>query len=841
MRAFPTGALAAAALVVGLTAGAARGQVPVRWRRPVAPLKGPAPTGQAVTLSAAEHGAISFDDVQYPSGERLEVDRAVFTDLAPDQAWNSVYHDEAVLYLSGRVSDQAAPGETNVELSLRGQVCDKSCILYQGSFEVPLRIAEAGSDSHEQHAAIFASFQQPSKAGSAEKPHGDDPGNPPAPVPFAIPRAENQLRATVYINRHPLRPGDDFLIAVRLEVEPGWHVTANPKGPGIGRELQLVPSEQAGLTFAPARYPKGERFEQAGDWTWVYGDKATLYLPGTVSDDAAPGPIEVALQLVGQVCNDQQCIPFSKGSASLPLAVGETGTPSQMLNEQIFAGFAAGSEARPAATAQETTAEQAATAPAAGEGFWGYLITCFGVGFLAALTPCFYPMIPVTVTFFLKQGEQKGASPLILAGVYSLTIVASFTVAGLVFGAALGQLGANPYLNLVFAVVLVVFGMALVGMFDIPIPQGMARWSSKGEAKGGLVGVMFMALTLLIVGTPCIAPFWGPVLVGGAGISGMSVGPVNLVLALGALSFSLALAIPFFGFALTPGLLGRLPKSGDWMTTIKVVMGFVLIGVAFKYLGSALTTWGMSMLDRNTVLCVWAAICLVNGLYLLGLLRTTHDGPNEGVSGARLLSGTGFLACTLYFTIGVFQFLPGSLEVFLPAGSPIVAAGASSSGENELTWYDTTFDQALAKAREENRPLFVDFTGINCGNCKVMERTIFPQPSVTERFEKMTLAKLYTDRQTEPHQSNDAKNIDLLYKRFQSPGPPFYAIIRPDGADGEVLGTFAGLTTSESEFVAFIDKALARWEQAQATPSTATVGMASRTFEVVSAEHESQH
>ncbi|MBI3463807.1 MAG: hypothetical protein HY000_12235, partial [Planctomycetes bacterium] len=362
------------------------------------------------------------------------------------------------------------------------------------------------------------------------------------------------LQAEAYLNRHPLRPGDEFVIGVHLTIAPNWHLFANPKGPGnVGADLTLTGVDHPSFESLPSRYPGGTRYDEPElkVWNWVYFDKATVYLPARVKDEAQTGDYMLQIELRGQVCDALNCVPFT-GTAEIPVQVAAAGTPSETQHADIFASFpttpapperaspephaqggsdnapppaplAPGPAENSQVDAPQPTTEIAvretapligrATTSAGGGGtLWAYLLSCFGLGFVAALTPCFYPMIPVTVTFFLKQAEKRGSRPLALASVYSLTIVASFTAAGAILGTALSGLGANPLLNLAFGLLLIIFGMALVGIFEIPVPQRMARWSSHGEAQGGVVGVMFMALTLLIVGTPCIAPMWGPVL-----------------------------------------------------------------------------------------------------------------------------------------------------------------------------------------------------------------------------------------------------------------------------------------------------------------------------------------
>ena len=406
------------------------------------------------------------------------------------------------------------------------------------------------------------------------------------------------------------KPGDRVTLSITAVLEDKWHLYALTQNPdNYGKPTKIEIERLNGLKplddgFQPSKEPKNEDPFGDGKAQKVHYGEITWSRRYEVLPTAGAGGFGVAGQIKYQVCLTQclfpQPVTFALGDLT---EAGELPAPTQGSSNETVRQTAPASAKPPPPTA------------GAGKGLWLYLFGCFGVGLAAVLTPCFYPMIPITVGFFLKQGEGQRARPLLLAGVYSLTIVVSFTAAGLVLGEALNRIGSGPVQNLIIGLLLVAFGMSLVGLFEIPIPQRLVRWSSQGEQKnqGRLVGVVFMALTLLIVGTPCIAPFWGPVLGGANDVPGLRMGSVNFALAAGALSFSLALALPFFVLALAPGLVGNLPKSGGWMNTVKMVMGFLLLGLSLVFLVKADKGWQLQLLDRTSVLCIWAALALATG------------------------------------------------------------------------------------------------------------------------------------------------------------------------------------------------------------------------------------
>ncbi len=388
-------------------------------------------------------------------------------------------------------------------------------------------------------------------------------------------------------------------------------------------------------------------------------------------------------------------------------------------------------------------------------------------GAASLVTPCVFPMIPITVSFFIKQSEAKKHSPLLLALVYSGTIAAVLTIAGICLIQVLQPFSQHWLTNLFLGVLFIVFALSLFGMYEIVLPSRLVNLTSAQEGRGGIVGTVFMALTFSIISFTCVAPLYG----GFIGLTASSQGgtwwsnsSVLLKLGLGALAYSVTFASPFFLLALFPTLMKALPKSGSWMNTVKVVMGFLELAAAIKLLRAAEVTFfsgQASFLTYDIALGLYITLAFACGLYLLNVYRLPHDHePKESLSVLQLLFSMAFLAFGLYLVPALFKEgngdrqrpsgrVYGWVEAFLlrnEAGDgarPVVASGPGAA-ENELVWIGD-LNQALEQAEKEKKLVFIDFTGINCTNCNYNENSVFPLPEVRAAMKRYVLLKLYTD------------------------------------------------------------------------------------------------
>lgn len=486
-------------------------------------------------------------------------------------------------------------------------------------------------------------------------------------------------------------------------------------------------------------------------------------------------------------------------------------------------------------------------------------IAAFGGGLLAILTPCVFSMIPVTVSFFTKRSKtrQEGIKN---AFYYSISIILIFTLLGflitLIFGpAALNKLATNWIANLVFFALFLVFGISFLGAFEIALPSS---WTNKASAKSGtgnFWSIFFMALTLVLVSFSCTGPIIGNLLV--LASKGSFVGPM-----VGMFGFSFALALPFSLFALFPGMLNKLGKAGGWLNAVKVTLGFLELALALKFLSNADLVKGWRLLDREIFLALWIAIFLLLGFYLLGKLKFHHDDelPKNDF-------GVPYLSVTrLFFAITTFGFvvymIPGmwgaplnGISAFLPpygtqdflpstGGSPgnttHYNSGASQPtkyvkelGPYEpevvrryglVTYFD--YDEALAASRQLKKPLMLDFTGINCINCRKMEAQVWSSPDVMKRLkEEFVVVSLYTDvrislPENEEFDSKELaehvntvgeKFMHLQASRYGSVSQPFYIFL--NSKEEKLAPDGYGYDPSVQKFVKHLDNVIAAYKK----------------------------
>ena len=587
-------------------------------------------------------------------------------------------------------------------------------------------------------------------------------------------------------------PGSRVELVIHADIPAPWHLYSinriedGPfptaitvtKGPGlaeIGKVTEATPERKLDKNFGK----EVEFFEGSAEF------RVPVRLAKT-----AQGATRIEAGVVFQTCNDGQC------------TIPNQANPTRVAGTVEVSG-AAVADASPL---DRATPEVAATAPkgtaapltdvdrALSRGLLAYLGLAVGFGFASLLTPCVFPMIPITVSFFSKQ--KTGESPLKKALAYCAGIVGTFTALGvavaLIFGATgLTTLANNPYLNLGLAVVFVALAFSLFGFFEIGVPSSVLN-RLDGSGKTGLVGPVLMGLTFSLTSFTCTLPFVGAVLVSA------SQGKVFYP-AIGMLAFSSAFCLPFFLLALFPAALSKLPRSGAWLATVKAFMGFVELAAAVKFVSSVdlgIVPGGLGIVTREVFLAVWFGIALLAAFYLLGIVRLPHvpegkTGPFRYAVGAATIVGAGYLLLALNGRS------LGSLEGFLPP-SPYPGHGNGKEADG-LTWI-ADYDTAVAQAKSEGKPLFIDFTGVYCTNCRDMERNMFPRPAINERLKRYVLARLYTDRD----RPDDRKNQVLLQKLTQSVTLPSYV------ANEEGNPQVGAFTRDEAAFTAFLDRGLAK-------------------------------
>lgn len=428
----------------------------------------------------------------------------------------------------------------------------------------------------------------------------------------------------------------------------------------------------------------------------------------------------------------------------------------------------------------------------------------FGGGLAALLTPCVFPMIPMTVSFFTKQSKNPGQGKR-NAVFYGISIIAIYVVLGLaitaIFGAdALNALSTNPWFNVFFFLLLVVFAVSFLGAFEIMLPNSWANKVDKQADRGGLIGILFMALALAIVSFSCTGPIVGTLLVESASKGGIA--PI-----VGMLGFSSALALPFMLFAMFPSWMHSLPKSGGWLNTVKVSLGFLELALAFKFLSNADLVLQLHLLERELFLAIWIAIFGAWALYLFGKIMTPHDSPLTHISVGRLSLGLLVLAFTVYMIPGLFGAPLKLISAFPPpqtySESPngFFGNNAVSSTKNLLNGAEigphglnvfTDYDKGLAYAKSVNKPVMLDFTGYACVNCRKMENNVWSDEKVLNMLKNdVVLISLYVDDKRELPKSEQTvskitgneittigdKWTEFIITRYQTNTQPFYVLI----------------------------------------------------------------
>ncbi|MGM9747888.1 MAG: protein-disulfide reductase DsbD family protein [Candidatus Cryptobacteroides sp.] len=472
---------------------------------------------------------------------------------------------------------------------------------------------------------------------------------------------------------------------------------------------------------------------------------------------------------------------------------------------------------------------------------WGLVLEAILWGFAALLTPCVFPMVPMTVSFFMK-GSSTPAQGRFKASMYGLFIVILYTVpisliiliTRIVGGDAVtadifNWLATHWLPNIIFFIVFMIFAASFFGAFEIVLPSKLVNKSDKGADKGGLAGIFFMALTLVLVSFSCTGPIVGSVLI--KATQGQFWEPMVAMLA-----FSLAFAIPFTILAFFPSLLKNLPKSGGWLNSVKVVLGFIEVALGFKFLSVADQTYHWGLLDREVYLAIWIATFSLLGLYLLGKIRFANDDKVEHLSVKRLVLSIAVFAFVIYMIPGMFGAPLKALSGYLPPISTqdfVIGQGTATSSaapvETAKNKYDLhlphglngyfNLDEALAAAKKEGKPVFVDVTGHGCVNCREMEARVWSDPEVLRILrEEYVVVALYTDDKQRVEEKDwlttDSgevlKNLGRINSyitrtRFGVNAQPNYVLLSPEG---EQLAPVRGYNLDVQGFIDFLNSGL---------------------------------
>jgi thiol:disulfide interchange protein DsbD len=623
-------------------------------------------------------------------------------------------------------------------------------------------------------------------------------------------------------------------LIITAKIEKGWHVYSQfiDDGGPIPTSFKFKPSKDYQLVDKVTESPKAvgafdKNFNMQIAWhkdQVVFKQKISLLVPKTT----------IAGTLEFMVCNDERCLPPAEvdftilvqpGSAQAEMTVPEADSTSSIL----LSDSAASASLLPASA----VTIQSDTKPSSGS-LWAIFIAGFIGGLAAFFMPCIYPMIPLTVSFFTKKSGSR-AKGIQSAIIYGLSIIVIYVALGLlitlIFGAsALNEAASSATFNLLFFTILIIFGISFLGAFEITLPSSLVNKMDEKSNQNGFVGLFFMAFTLALVSFSCTGPIIGTLLVDAVS-KGSYLGPAT-----GMLGFSSALAIPFTLFAIFPSWLKEMPKSGGWLNTVKVSLGFLEIALAFKFLSNVDLAYHWGILNRDVFLIIWIVVFGLWAFYLLGKIRLSHDSELNFLSLPRLFFSMFILGFTLYMVPGLWGAPLKAISAWLPpqvtqefdlysnSSSLPLAAGTSEKKYAGLfhaphgldAFYD--YEEGLAYAKSVNKPVLIDFTGWSCTNCRKMEASVWPDKEVIRRLkEDYVLISLYVDDKTEL--KDDEKYIssfsgkkvntigqkwsDFQASKFGTNSQPYYIIT---DHDGKIMVPPQAYNLDISNYVSFLDK-----------------------------------
>ena len=635
-------------------------------------------------------------------------------------------------------------------------------------------------------------------------------------VPMATMAQENTVKWSQTVTENS---DGNYTVQMKAQMADGWHIyDLGPYEFITATSLKFEPSE--GVKAVGEMRVLSKAVRHMDDIFGIeigYFEKEALF----EQDFEGEGDVKVAIEYMA--CNDTNCTPPAEDEVIVTLGKS-TDAPKT---------------------------EVKAVKDAAGEGsLWSLIIEAILWGFAALLTPCVFPMVPMTVSFFMKN-SGSAARGRINASLYGLFIVALYTlpiailiiITRVVGGDAVtadifNWLATHWLPNILFFVVFMIFAASFFGAFEITMPSALVNKSDAKSDKGGIGGIFFMALTLVLVSFSCTGPIVGSVLI--KSTSGEVWSPIITMLA-----FSTAFALPFTLFAFFPSLLQKLPKSGGWLNSVKVVLGFVEVALGFKFLSVADQVYHWNLLDREVYLAIWIVVFSLLGLYLLGKIKFAHDSEVKHLSVGRLALAIGVFTFVVYMIPGMWGAPLKALSGYLPPLSsqdfviekyaPATTSGSGEVDVNSAKYSDVLhlphglkgfFDmkEAEAYAAKVGKPIFIDFTGHGCVNCREMEARVWADPTVQQILrDEYVIVALYTDDKMPLPESDwvttdsgkvlktlGKVNANYALTRFGVNAQPYYVL---QGKDGKILGEPRGYDLSIEGFVEFLKKGVAEYKK----------------------------
>ena len=558
----------------------------------------------------------------------------------------------------------------------------------------------------------------------------------------------------------------------------------------------------------------------------------------------------VNAQVEYMCCNDQTCTAPKQVDFAIKINPPAPAAASAPVVEKTedSAPIAATTEDEPVESEQaepeftplpSPTLSDTPTPVASGDSsIWTFFLLAVLAGLGSVLTPCVYPMIPMTVSFFMRDTSKRSVS-MIKALIFGLSIILIYTSVGVIVALTkradlINVLVSHWLTNLIFAGIFIVFALSFFGLFEITLPGSFANKIDREADKGGYISAFFMALALVVISFSCTGPFVGGILV--ASTQGLAIKPI-----LGMSGFGLAFALPFTMLAFFPSLMKQMPKSGGWLNSVKIVFAFVMLAFTFYFLSFADKGLGWNIITRDIFLCIWIVLFALAGYYLLGKIQFVHDSPVQHVGVMRLLAAAASFVFALYLFTGLLGAQLNAVAALLPVDKSNRTVAASQtmltqapdhlcgfprfSDHANLSWphglkgyFD--YDEAIACAQEKNKPVLMIFKGHACAKCREMEALVWPNPEILRLMnDRFILLALYTD-DTSPLPENEwitstndgrlkrtmgQKNADLQITRFRVNAFPYHVILNPSG---ETIGNTLGFTSNVEEFANWLKAGL---------------------------------
>ncbi len=629
--------------------------------------------------------------------------------------------------------------------------------------------------------------------------------------------------------------GDEVVLQLAAEIHKDWYMYSNDFDPDLGpmlTEFNFKENETYELVGDINPVGQKKKFDELWGGEYTYFTKIARF---EQKIKVLAGQPEIKAEVSYQICSDVngQCIPFETEVVLNPKETAENNAVvknDEKINQRE--GDIQVKKLEPFTNKFKTEEQEDDLASLA-----MFFLISFGAGLAALITPCVFPMIPMTVTYFTKSGgdRKKGIFNALL---YGLSIVSIYTIIGtvfsLIFGAGFANFLSTHWLpNLFFFAIFLLFALSFFGLFEIRLPNKMVNNIDSQANRGGLLGIFFMAFTLVLVGFSCTGPIAGTILLQAA--SGEAIKPL-----VGMLGFSIAFAIPFTLFAIFPGWLKSLPKSGGWLNTVKVILGFLELALALKFLSIVDQVYHWNLLDREIYLALWIVIFTLLGFYLLGKLVFPHETKKEHTTAFRMIGSVLVFSFVIYLIPGLLGAPLKPLAGYLPPMSTqdfkiVDNQGGVESERQQLVGCDQPkyddllelphglqgyfdYDQALECARKEDKPIFIDFTGHGCVNCREMEATVWSDPEVLKILkEDYIVVALYVDEKVELpkndwyisaydqklKKSMGQQNMDFLIQRLNANAQPYYTLV---GRDGNLLAAPKGYDLNVDNFISFLEE-----------------------------------